>query len=131
MWAATGLEWMGAGRGLALGDLDGDLDTDLVIVTRDEGLVVLRNDVEGPAVSVELEPGCLATGGEITVASGDRSYVALFGAPSFLGRHAAQAIVGTHGEPSVVQVTSPHQGRGTGFADGGGRQIVTLGCVGD
>ena len=62
VWPELGLDWKGAGRGLVLADLDGDLDTDVVISTRDEGLVVLRNEVEGPAVSIEVEAGCDATG---------------------------------------------------------------------
>lgn len=127
-WGATGLAWEGAGRGLALGDLDGDLDTDILIVTRDRGLVVLRNDVAGPALAVRAAPGCLATGAEVRVTGGDRSFIALLGAPTFLGRHAAEAIVGTGGRPVEVSAAFPHHGSGSATADGVGRELVVLDC---
>ncbi len=119
---------MGWGRGLALGDLDGDLDTDIVIVTRDRGLVVLRNDVVGPAVAVEVESGCLATGGRVQVTAGNRKYAALLGAPTLLGRHATEAIVGTGGEAAEVLVTFPHQGSTSASVTGEGRETVVLAC---
>jgi len=127
VWESTGLDWEGAGRGLALGDLDGDLDTDIVIVTRDHGLVVLRNDVTGPALAVRAAPGCLSTGGVVRVTGEGQSFAALLGGPTFLGRHAAEAIVGA-GRPVEVAVAFPHQGTVSATGAGVGRELLTLDC---
>lgn len=126
IWSDLGLGWEGAGRGLALGDLDGDFDTDIVVSTRDAGLRVLRNDTEGSSVAVSVGPGCDPTGVFVTVltASGPRSLPVA--APTFLGRHGPEFIIGTGGDA----VTVP--GR-TGLAehvlDGSGRESLELACA--
>ena len=110
VWPDLGLEWAGAGRGLVLGDLDGDLDTDIVISTRDNGLVVLRNDTEGPSLLVEVETSCDSTGLFVNLFASAGPLQVPVAAPTFLGRHSRQFILGTGGES--VSLPSGDRSRG-------------------
>lgn len=67
------------GRGSAVGDLDGDLDLDVVMVDADGPLVVLENvGARGDALSIELtatRSSPDAIGAEVTVTCGGRRHV--------------------------------------------------------
>ena len=127
VWDRLGLEWQGAGRGLALGDLDGDGDVDLVVTTRDEGLTVLRNDVAKAGSVIAVHPTCDLAGAEVTVETSLGSYHLLAAPHAFLGRHAPGVIVG--GEVLEVRLAavngrqfsqSPLSGSGTLVSCGDG-----------
>lgn len=128
VWPDLGLAWEGAGRGLALGDLDGDLDTDMVISTRDAGLRVLRNDGEEPSVAVRVAPGCDLTGLFVNAFVDDMPLQLPMAASTFSGRHAAEFIVGTNGEPVFLPSGDRSRGPARHALAGNGRQSVTLSC---
>jgi len=66
------------GRGLAVGDLDGDGRPDLVVAALDAPAAVLRNESPGRSVAVELAPGRTRHtpfGARLRVTVGGRSFV--------------------------------------------------------
>lgn len=89
-------------RGLAIGDIDGDRDADLIITDVVSGLIVLRNDTPGP---VSLITGANCAGVELEL-RGSTSEVVLLGATSFLGHHAPEISIGAIG-PIEVQPGGP------------------------
>ena len=112
VWHRLGLDWQGASRGLALGDLDDDGDVDLVITTRNRGLTVLRNDSPIAGSIIAFAPYCDLAGVEFMIETSLGSYHLLAAPHAFLGRHAPGAVVA--GEILDVQapgancsVTSP------------------------
>lgn len=123
-----GLEWSGSGRGLALGDLDNDLDTDIVITTRDAGLRVFRNDATAAAVLIEVEGSCDTTGLFVNAFTDALPYRLPIGPPTFLGRHAREFILGTR--DSTISFPSGDLSRGPPrhILDGIGRQSIELAC---
>lgn len=102
VWPDLGLRWVGAARGLAIGDFDGDGDSDVIISRLAGSLVALRNDTKGPSVRVVARPGCEPTGAVVTVRAGLQSETSLLRAHTFLGVHAPEVIVGVpRGELSI------------------------------
>ncbi len=109
VWGQLGIDWTGSSRGLALGDLDVDGDTDVLLVNHSQGLVVLRNDGEAPTLSVRSEDvDCDLAGTVVTIELAGGSVTTLLAPHSFLGAHAAEVIVGIGSNPeAVVTVTAP------------------------
>ncbi len=97
VWPELGLDWSGASRGMAIGDIDRDGDSDIVIVNHGGGLVALRNDTSGPSRTLRARPGCDTAG---VVATSGR-HTALIRAHSFLGAHAPEVIFGGVGPITV------------------------------
>jgi hypothetical protein len=52
VWRSDTIDWAGAGRDLALGDIDNDGDTDMVTTRLDDSPVLLLNDCAAPAMTV-------------------------------------------------------------------------------
>lgn len=125
VWPDLGIEWEGAGRGLALGDLDGDLDTDIVISTRDAGLRVFRNDIEGPSVRFALAGPCDPTGVFLSVFTEPFPLLVPLAAPTFLGRNAPEFILGLGG-PGRYSLTADGPDLRT---DDNGRRRLDVTCA--
>lgn len=128
VWPELGIAWEGAGRGLALGDLDGDLDTDIVISTRDAGLRVLRNDAVGSSISLTLERSCDPTGVFVNAFTDTFPLRLPVAAPTFLGRHAAEFILGTMGDAVFLPSGDLSRGPARYAFDGSGREALELTC---
>lgn len=100
-WPDLGLDWVGRSRGMALGDIDRDGDTDIVIADHGGGLHALRNDVAAAGEGFTAASGCAAAG---TLAwTGDRDGVRLLQQQSFLGAHAPEVRV----PAGTLEVTPP------------------------
>ena len=93
-WPVLGLGWEGAGRGLALGDIDNDGDTDLVVTRLAAGPILYRNDSTGVSITVRPAPGCSAQDAIISVRTESGIVTQLFAAHSFLGSHGPGVVVG-------------------------------------
>ena len=106
-WPELGFDWDLIGRGLSVGDLDGDLDDDIVIVTLDGAVRVLRNDSTADSIAVQLAQGCPEAGTVITVRGPTTSIQQLAAAHTFLGAHGAGVIAGTNGTAVTVEVRWP------------------------
>ncbi len=105
VWPELGLEWSGSSRGMSLGDLDGDGDTDVVIVNRSEGLRVYRNDTPGRSLTVRLAgTECASAGATVLIEVGGEVHHRVLTAHGFLGVHAYEAAVGV-GSASFAQVS--------------------------
>ena len=129
VWPVLGFSWSGASRGMALGDLDDDGDTDVVLVAIDGGLTVLRNDVVADSLTVTPGDGCDPHGARVMVEQGDRTYAALLTPHGFAGAHAQQVIVGTGTIDVTVIVDWPDGTRSEMSVPGAaGRRTLQVGC---
>lgn len=122
------LGWRGSGRGLALGDIDNDLDTDIVISTRERGLRVFRNDTVASAVLVRVGGRCDTTGAFANLFAAGSPYEVPVGPPTFLGRHAREFILGTGDSPVSLPSGDLSRGPPRYVLEGRGRETVVLGC---
>lgn len=102
VWSDLDLVWSGRARGMSVGDLDDDGDTDVVLVLHGGGLRVLRNDSTAPSLRVRPAPGCDSAGASVTVASGHGRAASLISPHTFLGAHAAEVVIGARGPTRVT-----------------------------
>lgn len=110
----AGLEVVRSSRGLAIGDLDGDGDLDLVISNSNEECEVYRNDsrAAGDWLQVDLAggPGGVGIGSMVTLsAGGARQVREVRTASSYLSQSATTVhfALGLGGEPVELEVRWP------------------------
>lgn len=130
VWPDLALARDASWRGLAVGDLDGDGDSDLALVDYLGGLVLYRNDTAEPSLTVSSS--CRGAGAVVRVDVAGRSLVHPLVGHTFLGRHAAEVIVGTGGMTSA-EVTVEWPGGATFSADvviDGLRDSLVVPCPG-
>lgn len=100
IWPEDEAPFVAASRGMAIGDLDGDLDADIVMSNFAGGLMILRNDTPGPVGLIRLS-GCIGAHVQLSsTAVFPMPFGTVIGAQSFLGHHAAELTVGGFGEES-------------------------------
>ncbi len=111
VWPDLGIDWTGSSRGMALGDVDRDGDTDVLIVNHSQGLVALRNDGDAPTLTVRPEDvDCDVAGVIVSVELAGGRITTLAAPHSFLGAHAAEVVLGTGSNlRALVAVTAPGQ----------------------
>jgi hypothetical protein len=127
-WAYGNIPWTGAGRGLALGDIDNDGDTDLVITRLDDSPVVLRNDSVSRTITVVPAEGCSPVGAVVSVATMNGVVTQLLSSTSFGGTHAPGVVVGQPLAGSPISVRWPG-GDETDIAAGSAdRSTADVGC---
>ncbi len=92
VWPYLELPWAGRSRGLTLGDVDDDGDTDIIIVDHDGGIHAFRNDLAESGERLRLPSGCLVTGAIARSGGPGDGWGAPFQQQSFLGAHAPEVI---------------------------------------
>jgi len=129
-WPVLGIDLSLTGRSMALGDFDGDGDTDIVIVSQDGTLAALRNDTERPSTTVEISSSC-GEGVEVEVGAGDVLYKSVVPAQTYGGSHARQVLVGlgVDDEPTTIRVERPGHDPSTFIAEARShRSVTTIEC---
>lgn len=91
-WIDVGFPWLGRSRGLSLGDVDGDGDTDMIVVDHGGGMHALRNDVEATGSAVR-GAGCLANGSLLVFSDRGLRWSVPAHQQSFLGAHAPEVVL--------------------------------------
>lgn len=102
VWSDLGLGWSGRARGMSVGDLDDDGDSDVVLAVHGGGVRVLRNESTAPSLRVRPAPGCDAAGASVTVAGDHGRAASLISPHTFLGAHAAELVIGARGPTRVT-----------------------------
>jgi len=110
VWPDLGLGWSTASRGMAIADLDLDGDDDVVVVGVGGSITILRNDAEGPSLSVAVSSKCITAGMVLSVEASAQTKAAgstfkrLLAPHSFGGSHSPVAVVGA-ADGSQLDVT--------------------------
>jgi len=131
VWPSFGMSWTTADRGMAIADLDGDGDDDIVTVGVDGTVTILRNNVLGSSVAVSVESGCDTAGMVFTSLSGNGRFERLLAPHSYGGSHSPVAVVGVVDGASVdVSVRTPSGLSESIRVSASGRDNITLACPG-
>jgi len=127
-WPLLGIELSLIGRSMALGDFDGDGDTDIMIVSQDGTLSALRNDSDRRSVTVEIPPSC-GEGVEVEVATEALVYRSVVPAQTYGGSHARHVVVGLSDDPTTIRVERPgHAPITLAAEEGSHRSVRTIDC---
>jgi hypothetical protein len=128
-WVNGAVSWTGAGRGLALGDIDNDGDTDLVISRLDDSPIVLRNDSVAQSIGVVPAPGCSPVGAVVSIPTEQGVVTQLLTASSFGGTHAPGVVVGQPVVGSPITVRWPGGNETQTVAPSEPRSTVVVDCT--
>jgi hypothetical protein len=125
-WPETGIDLDVVGRSLTLGDVDGDGDTDAIIVTLDGTLEALRNDTDRSSIAIRIDEAC-GEGVEVTLSGPQSSFAVLVPQFTFGGVHAREVIVGTNEQAVTASATARrHEFFREEIATTAGRQTVVI-----
>lgn len=105
-WSSSGIELETVGRAMVLGDVDGDGDTDIVMMSNDGHLTALRNESTGASVTIDVDESC-GDGLVISVDTAVGRFVSVIPGHTYGGSHARQVIVGTNGVEATISVRWP------------------------
>jgi hypothetical protein len=129
VWPQLGISWNGASRGMAIGDLDNDGDSDLLFVNHNRPPVALRNDTPGPTSTLlPAKAGC-DTAGLIVRAETDQGVsTTLLRHHTFLGVHQPQFVLGVAQRTAIEVLTLGGDSLPTETAGDGDRVEVEFEC---
>jgi hypothetical protein len=127
-WPSDAIDWVGAGRGVALWDVDSDGDTDMVITRLKDTPVLLLNDSAAPAVTLRPVDGCSPYGAVVSVATAKGTVTQLLGSFSFAGGHAPGVSIGHPVPGSQISVKWPTISAAPAIVPPGDQSTVTVEC---
>ena len=107
VWPDLGIDVTLVGRGLTVGDIDGDGDDDIIVVALDGTILALRNDSTAPSVAVTVTSTCPVAGTLVGVTGARMSFTALLAPHTYGGAHSASLIVGTRGDAVRIELLPP------------------------
>jgi len=129
VWADLGITWRSADRGMAIADLDGDGDDDIITVSVEGEVAILRNEIEGPSLAISAPARCATTGSVVTVTSSSGLIARLLSPHAFAGSHSPVVIVGANsGEVVEVSLTGVGGAAQTRNVTIEGRSSLVLDC---
>ena len=107
VWPSLGLDVSITARGMTIGDLDGDGDDDIVVITLGGRIVALRNDSDAGSITVTAGNGCVDAGAVITVSGPETTFQTLLAPHTYAGAHSAASIVGVGSSDVTVRLDQP------------------------